>query len=401
MGSILLLIFMAVVATAFEKKYLKTYMSPATVFSWPYVITIIISRTIGELHGFPSIDDGNIFLICLGLFCFIFGEIFFLTVTHSNNRSYKIKTVEFSERFLRSAFKYVLFVVTVAAFKYIYVFARMGIRKYIVLDGGDSAVASGLTIHLMLSIFPLVPVLFEKAIYQKDKKIFITLLLFMLEVFFTYTKYHIIFLVIATLIYMVVTHPHTITYMLIAAVVLPTALFAINYLINFRARSVGMTSDYLIGHFLNYLLGGINYTSISDGMKNSTTITEIIMSFFTPLLNLIIRPVFNVTVFPNVKVPLISVSALGERGNVINFISFVFCTENYFAGAVFFFAFGIIVSAIVGSGKSNPMLKVYVSAVLVLGFYSSYLQLIIPWEVFVWCFVVYKLSKIRCIWKEK
>lgn len=391
---LIFLILLALIITFFELKYYKSFIAPGIILTWPFVIIIIVNISLGAQYGFCIITNTAIAIIMLGLLSFFVGEILFVTMKQQCERAIRIDKIVFSDRFYKNSFNYFCMVILIVGVKYLSIFKTMGIGYYLASDGGDGAMTKGFYIHLMLSVYPLVPIFFEKIVETKNYKGLIPIILFLIEVFLTYTKYHAIILVIATLFYFVSQKPKSLPIILIALICLPVALFATNYYLNFRANGNSLQSDYLFRHFLNYFIGGVTYTSTDTNFITNANFIDLVMSMFSPFINLFLGKLLGIKVFPMIEIPYIQI-AYGERGNVINFISLIFTTRNYFFGALFFVAFGFFINVFISRKKCNPMLKVYVLTILFLSFFSAYLQLVIPWEIFFWSIIIKKISKIK------
>ena len=392
----ILLVTFAMLVTYYEKKHFKTLMSPTTLMIWPFVAVIAINLSIGKDYGFQIITDSSIGIILIGIFSFFIGELLCIALFQKYERAYTISKVVFSDKFFRNSFRYFVFVVCFIALKYIFVMKSIGLLNYFATDGGSGIITKGLSIHLILSVFPLVPILFERSITERDYKKLIIILGFLVEVFLTYTKYHAIILVVATLFYFVSLRPKAIPVVFVALICIPIFLFGINYYLNFNANGNTLQSEYLIKHLLNYICGGVTYTSTDVNFVIDASFFDLAMSMVTPFFNLFLNGLFGIQIFPAIEIPYILI-ALGERGNVINFITLMFTTNTPFWGVVFFLLFGFIINKTIGSKRSNQMLRVYVLTIVFLSFFSAYWQLIIPWEIFFWSIVMNKLSKVRII----
>lgn len=392
--SFVVLILISFLATWYEKRTYKTMMAPATLMAWPYSIVIFIALFFGPLLGFKRINDNEIWVIVLGIFSVLIGEILWNVLLKKKPRSFKMNRVQYSEKFVRMARRYLEVVVIILAFRYLMVFRQVGFSTYFATDGGQGIMTGGIYIHLMLSLFPIVPVLFDKGIFEKDFKVIFFICLFIAEVFLTYTKYHVIMLLIATMFYLITFRPKALPLVAAALVATPILAFSLNYFLNFRANGNVLSSTYLTGHLMNYLIGGVSYSSVSYSWSNSIDFFALVGSFIMPFPNLFINLLFGFSVLPPIEIPFITLSSLGEKGNVINFITLVFGGSKI-GGVVFFLILGMIASNIIGKKNGNSMLKVYFLTILFLSFFSAYLELIVPWEVFIWCIIIHFLSKGR------
>lgn len=388
----IILILLCLLATWYEKKTYKTMMAPTTIMVWPFVIVIFLALFMGPLFGFKRINENEIWIIILGIFSFFVGEILWNIVLRKKTRNFKINRVQYSDRFLRIANNYLEYVVIILALRYVIIFRSIGFSTYFATDGGNEIMTKGIYIHLMLSLFPLIPVLFDKGMFDKNKKTLLFVGIFIVEVFLTYTKYHVIMLLIATMFYIITFRPKALPFVCTALVVIPIMAFSLNYFLNFRANGNILSSKYLAGHLMNYLIGGVSYSSVSNSWLHNLDFWNLVGSFVMPFPNLFIRMILGFSVCPPIEIPFITLSSFGERGNVVNFITLVLGGSKI-GGVIFFLILGMIASGIIGRKKENSMLKVYFLAVIFLSFFSAYLGLIVPWEVFFWCVVINFISK--------
>lgn len=381
----LLLIVLALCYTYFENKIYKTHMSPTTILVWPYVIVVFAIQTIGQRFGCYNITPNNIHFICLGSGCFFCGSVVSRFFKEKLGLRFK---KEFAKRSLITnttvcnGVKYVILVEIVIALRYLIVFFRYGLGNYIATSGYDGIIATGFCAHLMFSIFPLIPLLLYEAIKRKNIKLAGVVLFAYIEVFFTYTKYHIILLVIASLMYLVIVDREQIKMVLPLIAVIPVAIFFFNYIVNFKYQGAVANWNFLWKHFFNYLLGGVAYTSIAPESISVSGLTffDIVFSQIRTIPNLFSNGLFDYVIGKPLNIPTIQMSSTGERGNVVSVLCLVYATKNYVAASIYLFILGVLTSFVVNLTK-QVLLKTYLLSIVFLSFYSSYFQLVAPWEI--------------------
>ena len=392
-----LLMIVCLVITLHDFSMYRTYATPAIFLSWPITILSVISRTIGIKYGIRPISNGNILILALGLASFECGCVI-LNLLRNRVTS---KTV-YNEAVSKTAdkvkdskmIKYVIFVEIVTAIRYLIVFSKMGIANYMVQDGGDGIMVNGLGAHLMFSMYPFVPVLFKTGILEKKKREFFITVVAVIEAFLTFTKYHVMFLVLACLITLILERPKLAPIVGGVAVAAASSLFAINYILNFRANGWTMPQDFLMSHFLNYLLGSISYSTLApDIMIYRTTTENLIMSQFVPVINLFLNAIAGVKIWPLVEIPFIAISE-GEVTNVMNLIAYIYSTHNYIAGSIYLIFLGFAMS-LIGNGRKGGYARAYVLTIMALSFFVPYFQLLPTWEILIYSFAMPQILKLN------
>lgn len=377
-----------------ERGIYRSFLTPTIAVAVPYLVTVFLDRTVGKKIGFPQITDTNILLLCLGICCFWIGS--FSNVIIRNMRGRKVLTAskEPSADYYSKITKYVIVVEIITLIRYVFVFRRMGLLNYIGLDGGNGAMMDGLGAHLMFSMYPFIPQLFTRGILYKKRKYLAISGVALLEAFFTFTKYHVIFLVVASLLYLLIYKPEWIGAIAIMAIAGSSALFCVNYIVNFFAKEWVMEENYLLRHFLKYLLGSIVYSSLApDIMLPLTDTASIIFSQFTAIPNLFTNYLFGFTIYPIPKIPYITIMG-NETGNVMNLIAHVYSTHNYLAGSMFLLFLGMATTTWIYRSKNNHV-KVYLLAILMMSFFVPFFQSLPPNEIIVYCIILPKLFQTR------
>ena len=392
--ALLFLIITAFVISVFEKKIHGTFVSPASVFIWPMVFSILIVSTIGKALNFYQMKENELYIILLGLIFFFLGEILSDLTIQQKRRNLRIHKINLTKGFVDISYKYFLFVIIFIFGKYLFVFYKYGIRNYIISDGLSGSMSQGLSIHLALSVYPLVPIFLEKFIREKKKIKTLVVLFFFVEMFFTFTKYHVIFLIVSSFLYIISIYPKYFLPLVLFTLFLAVIAFSINYIVNFRANGTSARLDFLLNHFINYLCGGMIYTSVND-VEMSTDFFHVVMAMIIPFPNLFLRFFFGVSFFPPINSDMIYLSPY-ERGNVINFISYIFHCGNYVYGSIFFVMFSFIINTVILSNNGQTVIRLFLLTILSLSFFGNYFQLVIPWEILLWSGVIsFLINKIN------
>lgn len=387
------LVILTIGYTYFEKKVYKTFMAPTTILVWPYIFVIFIILTVGPTYGYYTISPSNILLIGLGTSCFFAGSI--VSRMLRERVKFKFKAADIQKRHskrkelisditIKNGARYVIFIEIVIALRYIGVFFQHGLSRYIASSGYNGIMTSGACAHLMFSMFPFIPVLFYESIYKKRRDLLTVVAIAYIEVFLTYTKYHIILLIVASLMYLVIRDKSQIRIIVPLLIAIPMLLFFINYIFNFASQGSTASWTFLWNHFFNYLLGGVAYTSMApDSISISgLTLFDIIFSQIRTLPNMFTSSLFGYTIGKPLNIPTIPMSGTGETGNVVAVLCLVYSTKEYVGASCYLFILGASVSFVTNLTK-QVLLKTFIFSIAFLSFYSSYLQLVAPWEVFV------------------
>lgn len=378
-----------------DNKIYGMFLTPTIVLSVPFLVTISVLILIGPQYGFPIISGDNILVLCLGIFCFWIGSLLMVLVRDNKNSYLKYTEVCFSPCVYKRILRYVVFVEIVTFLRYLIVFNTMGLSRYIALDGGNGIMVNGIGAHLMFSIYPFIPVILSEGVKQKKNSYMLIVITAITEMFFTFTKYHVLFLTIACFIYLLNRNSKLLLPVSMIIILGSTLLFSMNYIINFMANEWIMKEDFLANHFLKYMLGAIVYSSIAPNiMLEITDTATIVMSQFTAFPNMFLSRIFSAEIFPVPSIPFINITKYGERGNVMNWISHMYSTHNYLVGSIYFLFMGFIVTKWIYKSK-NILIKVYLLTILLLSFFSSYFQLIIPWEILIYCLILPNLFRIK------
>lgn len=390
-----ILIFTCLLATAIEYYMTKRLFTPTTMLGWPYICVIILNRIVGENYGFIEINNNTIQQINLGILFFLLGSVIAIVI---KNRYYKSnnsidRNVVYN---MKRMYVYVMIVAIVTFVRLIIYILRYGMQYFLVSDGVNGILMTGVLCHLLLSTYPLIPILVAYAIKKKSLLYSIPVILILFLTYFTFVKYHIISLILIIIIYINIENKSMFYKTLPVLLVLPVCIFFMNYIMNFHAREIQAETEFLLNHLFNYLSGGLIYNSIDPGFTyNNYGIIELIIMFFMVIPNLFLNALFNVKFYDFQPLAFLSMGSNNEYGNVLNTISFLFSSKNLIGTFIVIVCWGFLVSSISSKSKGRYPLMSVVYSFTLLSFYATFLVLAPPWEMIIFSLIVPNLFLIN------
>lgn len=402
-------------ASILEYKLFKTIYLPVSLIFWPILIVVLFALFCGEDFGFYPFDSNQVVPFVLGLIAVFIGEILAacirnsidrredstnLSVESSPNESLMSDDIEINPKSIRII---VLIMLSIGAVRLVYLIFVNGLANYLASDGLDAELLRGPIAHLILIGYALCPMLLKNYFEAKSKKDLAVWLCYVALMFFTMVKYHSIFLVIASFIYCIITKAVRLQKLLPALLFIPVIIFMINYVVNFAARGTIAQNGYLTNHLINYLIGGILYTSVTPAsmMGSNLTPLNLLTAQIMTIPNMIYNSICGTSVFSISSIPYIVLGTNGQTGNVCNLITLNFSGGSYISGFFCLFLQSIVWTFCIYKAKIKT-LSAYVAAALVLAFFGNYFTLSPIWEIFILSIfftVIYKKIPTRI--KEK
>ena len=381
-----------------------------SVFTVPYMLIIPINNLFMVHRGFYLISDQVIYLISGSLFCIFIGYILtnsYLKV-HKRKNIYREQQIElkFSQYKMQGMLKYVLFAEIIVLIRLSLIILQNGIA-YISNESFSGHMLRGPLGHLLLTIYPLVPILF--LYWLKDKRQFPYLIATVLCVgllFTTFVKYHVIG--IAVLIYLFVSledrkYLHKGLIMVSAVAI---SAFVLNYFISFALRGIvsRVAQDYYVNHLWNYMAGSLihdNWIFTRGTFIGLSTIWKITRAIITPL-NALVSALFGVEMTtPKVVNPvgMVSVGSNGEVGNVLDTFGWFFPSKGSLPEIIFTFLFFVFIGCFFTLVYNNSMRKnntfyITISVMLTFfcffSFFAEFYNLLPCWEILVYSIIIPK-----------
>lgn len=381
----------------------KNIINPFTILTLPYVIIIPANNMVFSKYGFYEVNEEVIYMLLLGCAMFFIGTL----ITYQQN---KIRIGRHNDEStnnnialnyrMKGLLVYYLICETIVGIRLINIIRSGGI---IALSTNEGLLLTGLSGHILLTIFPLNGVMLYH--WLKNKKEWLYLVASVMCVIFyflTFVKYHVIGLVICmylTLAYQERKYLKKGAIFLVGIVVL---LFVSNYYIGFFYRGVSeqITRTFYVNHFWKYIAGGLIYDNkIFDGGVYHVSVIYRIGTIIFALPNMFFNKIFGTTVCPVQPIPAVIVASNNEVTNVLDGIGYLYPSPNdifgYFVFCIFFIIFGAISMKLFVRARSRrhefPFAYVsFVTYFLFLSFFASYGKLETPWEVCAWSLIIPK-----------
>lgn len=406
MIAVLLLIIVSIsVLYDYKKNYKR--ISPYSLIATPYLFIILINNNFAVKLGFYSITDQVIIMLMSGLLLFWCGVLLSRLVVKRLNKSIlkadSISETKFNNYNMYSMIIYCLFVGIVEAIRILIIIARTGLRGFFSGEN-EGMVLSGPFGHLLLTIYPLLPIIFyywcSDKKNRKDKLIIVSFLLCAAELFSTQVKYHVMGLIMLTFIFLCLENKSYLKIGMISLVIIIVLLFAGNYALSFIASDQKATRAFILGHLWKYIAGSLIYDNalFTQGFHVGVSIFYKVGSMLFALPNMFIRALFGITFFSDIEeTPFMLVASFGESGNVIDLIGFLYPAKGgviallgfAFAMVLFgFFSNAIYIRALKHIRKFTISIAVYLTFFCSLSFFSTFAHLIPPWEILVWSIIM-------------
>lgn len=372
----------------------------------PYVFIIAINNLFMTKLGFFEVDSEVIVIHALAMLLFYAGSV----AGQYLGARYKIKTSTKEYRLAdvhpKSLVYLSFFCVGIVCLDLVRLIAQYGM--FGVLGLGDSAKRGYIASHLLILFVPLSILLIDYFFETKKKKYLCLSLVMLLLIFSTFIKYHIIAAILSVFIYVALTRPKLVKKIGVIALMAVVALFILNYLLNFIANQVTVSSQFYLNHLWKYIAGGtINVKTVSEYVKAGEDLSMgawiwgMLSSFPLMILSRMLGVSFQAYHFSTV-LPLffVGIPALEEQSNVISLLGAAYAQSNGITFYLFLFFWGLIVQWIFeGAKKSASIRHKLVSSIFLgynmLSFFSSFFELSTPWETVVLAYAVFLVFRVR------
>ena len=381
----------------------NTFINPFTVLCAPYMFVVVLNKILGERIGFYQIGNKTLFVIGGGLFSFFVG-----TLIASANSSKNLKNYVFADNSykinsynLKAMLYYSLFVTIVGLLKAVLIIRTMGFSGLT----REGTLIAGLVGHLLFTAYPLQPFLLYYWLKNKEKVLYIlAFVLFLLILFCSFVKYHIIGMIVICYLFVVITERKYLKTGAILLIAIVVAFFILNYVIDFISNNVyhQVHSSFYLFHLWKYLTGAvINGDLYYAGTLGGVASTGYkLMTFIMALPNMFIYAIIGKKLFPYESIRMTSVSYIGEESNVIDAISYMYSSKTGVVGVIgfliVFVVFGIIMELLFLKNifKENN-LQIFISTLfaffLFFSFFGTFYINSMPWEITVYSAIVPQL----------
>lgn len=393
-----------------QYKIYKKIITPFTCIAVPYLIIIPMNNYWAVNIGFHVITVNVMIMIISGLILFFVGSII------ANNRRQIVSTdvvaarensnTEFELYNFRGMMKYAFFVSIIALIRVAIGISRGGLG-YFASSAGEGFMTSGIVGHLLLSLYPIIPILLYYWLNNKKKvKYLIAIIIPVMCLFLSFVKYHSIALLVLCFMFVAFKNRKYVKVGSVAIVALAIFVFVFNYYLDFRSRGVlnNINQSFYMLHLWKYIGGGLIHDGeiFVFGVNNAWSGLYKIGRLFCALPNMILYPFFGYKpLFTSIASDLgfSAVSDIGESGNTVDFIGYMFPSDKSVFGFVIFgltlIGLGYISTKLFN--KAYDDLNNYSRLCTALSFtvffcffsfFGVYGALSTPWEIIVWSIIM-------------
>ena len=405
----MLLIFEAVIIGLLIFDYRLNFyrLSPFSAISVPYAVLIPLNNLVAVKYGFYSISDNVIIMELSALICFFIGTVI-SRVMCENTLKKGVKSSKLGYRKIANykvdkIYRYCSIVIGIEVLRIIYIVLAHGIG-YFFMPKNEGLILKGPLGHLLLTIYPLLPILFFTWLNDKKQKRYLMLcLLGALVLFSSLVKYHVIGLMVLMFLFVCMECKQYLYKGIIIIIACACAFFILNYSITFMYRKINVGSTFYFAHLWKYLAGSLIYNDIifTKGLRVGLSEFYKLGRIFFALPNMFIKKIFGNMLFSEIEdTQFMLVSSIGESGNVVDFIGYLFPSKGDIFSMIGFevlmIVFGFIVNfAYIRSINNINEFVLPISVVITffcfLSFFAVYGGLIPPWEILVWSLIMPKL----------
>ncbi len=400
------IIFAAVCATMILISYYISHniINTVSVFMAPYMVIVPINNLIMVNRGFFSISDQVLYMIGGCFFCIFIGYILAnaivgVKVPKNTDMTQLIKSKKFSRYRIGDMLKYVLFVEIVAGFRFLMVVLRHGIT-YIPTSAFEGYMIHGSLGHLLLTAYPIIPVLFLYWLKNKDRIVYLlATVLFVGLVFLTFVKYHIIGLFVLIFFFVALEDRKYVKKGVVIVSAVAISAFVLNYVISFFLRGTisKVSNDYYINHLWNYMAGSLIYDNriFTAGILTDISILRKIWVIIFTVPNAFLYGFFGVRLFYSGKgLQYCPVGNNGEYGNVVDTFGNFFISSkgkilDLMCLVVFLILIGVVFTliynrAVMKSRQLRVTVCIFMTFFMFFSFFGAFYTLLPPWEILAW-----------------
>ncbi|WP_164667662.1 DUF6337 family protein [Virgibacillus doumboii] len=369
----------------------------------PFVILIVINNWFAARYGFYTINNDVItitaFVIILfytgSLFCrFILGQSI---VKQSINKDYQLN--------IKLIKVYVVIVLLLRLVELLIKFFTGGLA-YMTSNDFETMRLNGPIGHLFISAYPLLAVLFYNGLKEKNKINILIVSLGIFLAFLSFTKYHVISMVL--LIYLYISFKNKVYFLKggIITLVSVIALFILGYLGSFLIKDSNVDALFYPYHTWGYIAGGtINFNLITTQGLSGYNIIDWLINSFMALPNMFINYFYGHSINPEyIELGFRQIgNYYGQSpisSNVVNFIGLTYALENILLFILIMFLLGFISEFIFNLAvyRKEENLKLFASVFMtfcLLLFFGNYFSLSMTWELLIYSFLLPGLFKKR------
>ena len=338
---------------------LQKRISSFAIIMAPYIMIVFLNNLVATRFGFIRVTENTMVMVLFGCFFFFVGNcVIHLLFNDSSSIIRKIPSD--SEADLLSVQRIKFYVTAALLIRVLQIgvlFLKYGLEG-IVANDFALMVTRGPIGHLMISVFPLIPVLFYHWLLDKRDvlSLFLTVLYFVLA-FVETEKVQVLTILIAVFLYCVFKNQAYLVRGGIIAGALIAALFMGNYAMKFILQGYysKITGDYYVYRLWNYIAGSLINTRAVTDMFAAIRVNGIdyLVDVLLALPNLFIKGLTGQEIGPDVRLEYpyirdfmdVTIYADGrkaQKGNVLSTMTYAFGNGNWIAFAFVMILWGII-----------------------------------------------------------
>lgn len=325
----------------------------------PYIVIALLNNFVAVRFGFYRITDNTLFMVLIGCFTFFLGNCAVYAAYSGRRLVVKDVIPEAREDILSiPRIKwYVSAVLLARLLQLAWLFLTKGPQAMIANDF-ELMVTRGMMGHLMISVFPLIPVLFYN--WVMDRKDVYSLLLtfvFFIFAFVESEKAQVLTITIAVFLYCAFKNRDNLHRGAVIVGIMILLLFVSNYASKFLLQGLydKVETAYYFYRFWNYIAGSlINSRAVTDmfGVIRTNGL-DYLTGVFLALPNLFIKGLTGAKIGPNagkgipyigdtMKVTAFDAGQRVQRGNVVSTMTHIFGGGNWAEFVIAMIIWGII-----------------------------------------------------------
>lgn len=397
------------------KSYIdKTYINDFLLVMGPYVFIVFINNVfMTKALGFYEIKKSVLEAVLFAECAYALGSFAASLVA----KKYTVRVLEMQANKeiddtctlkLIVASKYTLFVCLVMFLKIVIILMQNSINV-VMSNDFDMLKLRGITGHLFISLYALVPSLFYESTKLKYRLGIISSLLAIVVSFTTFVKYNVILMILAVGIYYIFKKRRLIKKVLVICAAGVIGMFLLNYIVIFFIQGglVSGTMTFLKSHLwmyissgvmmMNYIVGNssLNYGLIDFVIQSLGAFPNMLLSPFTTMRITTTNSYSSVLS----TMPLMSLS--GERSNALSVLGTLFSSGNdKFAFAFAMIVWGLLTGYIMLKTRYKnfykvSMVGVYFVAFNILSFFANYWLLSVSWEIILFSLLFERLFSLN------
>lgn len=393
----------------FEYKVDERLINVVSVITIPYIIVITINNFFAVKYGFFQISNKTILMELLGLF-----SIFIGTIIINHRKTILIgkyeKEYSTNEKFqfykMDAMRNYCIIIEILCYLRLIYFVRRHGF-SYLSRDGVENFL-SGPIGHAYYTIYILLPILLYYWLKNKTQISFLIVALAGGALsFFSFTKYHIIGLLILCYLFISLEDYHYIKKGAVVVAGFIILAFVSNYIIGFINSRVihSVNRNFYVNHLWKYIGGSVINSNIvfQRGLNEQADFIDKLLKCIVPLPNMFLMAIFGTEItFSNIHLgyEYVGKTYLGETSNAIDFIGYMFPSKGDVFDVIIFSVimcmFGMLSAYLYNKSVKNKnsfyiTICVYFTFFLALAFFGEFATKSMTWELLVWSAILPKL----------